>query len=67
VFCCIYIYIYTRVRVVLVALKMSTNTGGKRSKSQGATPLILSPADIEGKPKEIIYYTDGEVRVRTYC
>jgi hypothetical protein len=28
---------------------MSTNTSGKRSKTQGATPLILSPADIENE------------------
>lgn len=32
---------------MLTVLKMSTNTSGKRSKSQGATPLILSPAEIE--------------------
>jgi len=31
---------------------MTTNTSGKRSKSQGATPLILSPADIEIEGKQ---------------
>ncbi|XP_025405084.1 solute carrier family 12 member 4 isoform X3 [Sipha flava] len=38
-------------------LKMSTNTSGKRSKTQGATPLILSPADIEN---------EGDVKDETY-
>lgn len=37
---------------MLTVLKMSTNTSGKRSKSQGATPLILSPADIENEGKK---------------
>lgn len=32
--------------------KMSTNISGKRSKFQGATPLILSPADIEIEGKK---------------
>lgn len=31
---------------------MTTNASGKRSKSQGATPLILSPADIEIEGKQ---------------
>jgi len=31
---------------------MTTNNSGKRSKSQGATPLILSPADIEVEGKD---------------
>lgn len=37
---CLLLYVLT------VLKKMSTNTSGKR-KFQGATPLILSPADIE--------------------
>lgn len=40
---------------MLTVLKMSTNPNGKRSKTQGATPLILSPADIEIEGKENNY------------
>lgn len=38
----------------VIALKMTTNISGKRSKSHGATPLMLSPAEIEieGKQKK---------------
>lgn len=32
---------------MLAVFKMTTNTSGKKSKTQGATPLILSPVDIE--------------------
>lgn len=43
---------------MLTVLKMSTNSNGKRSKLQGATPLILSPAEIEieGKRKKNANY-----------
>lgn len=36
---------------MLTVLNMSANISGLRSKSQGATPLILSPADIEVEGK----------------
>lgn len=49
---------------MLTVLKMSTNTGGKRSKTQGATPLILSPADIEVEGKILKFKGTNIVRCK---